>query len=45
MWEDFEMEETQVKLDLTDMIMRDIVHEMAQIITEIDKRKMSESFN
>ena len=31
-WNDFEMEETQIKLDLTDMIVKELCEEMSHIM-------------
>jgi hypothetical protein len=34
-WNDFEMEETQIKLDLTDMIMNQLIEEIIPVIQNI----------
>ena len=39
-WEDLEMEETQVKLDLSDMVMREIINETVDIIRLLEGRKI-----
>lgn len=35
MWDDFEMEETQIKLDLTDMIMTQMITEVINIMSKL----------
>ena len=38
-WDDLEMEETQVKLDLSDMVMREIVRETVDIVRMLEGRQ------
>lgn len=37
-WNDFEMEETQIKLDLTDMIMSQLIEEIVPVMQNIGTR-------
>ena len=37
-WNDFEMEETQIKLDLTDMIMSQLIEEIIPVMQNIETR-------
>jgi hypothetical protein len=39
-WNDFEMEETQIKLDLTDMIMSQLIEEIIPVMQNIEARDL-----
>jgi hypothetical protein len=41
-WGDFEMEETQIKLDISDMIMTEMIRETAEMMTKMQDRQLIE---